>query len=283
MIVFDRVTKFFPTRNGRKYILRDVSLTLPTGTNVGVIGPNGAGKTTLIRLICGVDLPNAGRIETSYFLSWPMGIAGGLQPTMSGRENARFVCRILGVPEDEIGGKLAFVRQFAEIGDDFELPVRTYSSGMRSRLNFAVSMAFDFDCYIVDELTAVGDQRFRQKSREVFAEKRGKACFVKVSHNMKEIREECDSVIFLNGGNLYFFPDASEGIAQYQAVVKGEEPVTLAQHLAASPPRPPGRQADWVNRLVSKVSLRRGPHRRIPPPAPSRRQIRQQEGGPRQV
>ncbi len=105
MIVFNNVTKFFPTRNGRKYILRDTSFTLKTGENIGVVGPNGAGKTTLMRLICGVDIPNAGRIETTYFLSWPMGIAGGLQGVMSGRENARFVCRILGEPEHRINEK----------------------------------------------------------------------------------------------------------------------------------------------------------------------------------
>ena len=114
MIVFDQVTKYFPTKTGRKFIIQDVSLALPTGINVGVIGPNGAGKTTLMRLICGVDLPNAGRIATSYFLSWPMGIAGGLQPTMSGLENARFVCRILGVPASDTGGIAAGLTSVGE-------------------------------------------------------------------------------------------------------------------------------------------------------------------------
>ena len=267
MITCDRVTKYFPARTGRKYILRDVSLRLPTGANVGVIGPNGAGKTTLMRLICGVDLPNSGHIKTSYFLSWPMGIAGGLQPAMSGLENARFVCRILGVPESRIGEKLAYIQEFAEIGDDFLMPVRTYSSGMRSRLNFAVSMAFEFDCYVVDELTAVGDQRFREKSRRVFEEKRGNACFVKVSHNLREISEECDSVIFLTGGNLYYFPDAVEGVWHYREALKGDAPETLARHLAVRPGRPPEQRSGFARRLVSGMGFGKRPRRRIPPPA----------------
>ena len=142
---------------------------------------NGAGKSTLMRLLAGVDIPNKGTIERSGSISWPMGLASGMQLLMSGRENARFACRIQGVPSDQMDDRLAFIRKFSEIGKYFEMPVRTYSSGMRARLNFAIAMAFDFDFYIIDELTAVGDQAFRQKSRTVFEEKRKTCGFIKVS------------------------------------------------------------------------------------------------------
>lgn len=250
MIVFNNVTKYFPTKNGRKYILRDVSFTLKTGENVGVIGPNGAGKTTMMRLICGVDIPNSGRIDTTYFLSWPMGIAGGLQGGMSGRENAKFVCRILGEHEDQIAEKLKFIQDFAEIGNDFELPVRNYSSGMRARLNFAISMGFDFDCYVVDELTAVGDQKFREKSAKFFKDKREEACFIKVSHNLKELEDECDSALFLMDGNLYYFPEVMDGINSYKAVIKGDTPPDLKEYLVNKPPKGSEPNKDWFAALA---------------------------------
>ncbi|MEM8687715.1 MAG: ABC transporter ATP-binding protein [Pseudomonadota bacterium] len=251
MIVFDNVTKYFPTKHGRKYILQDVSLTLRTGENVGVIGPNGAGKTTMMRLICGVDIPNAGRIDTSYFLSWPMGLAGGLQGAMSGRENAKFVCRILGEPEDQLAEKLAFIQDFAEIGSDFDLPVQNYSTGMRARLNFAISMGFKFDCYVVDELTAVGDQRFREKSAKFFKDKRDEACFIKVSHNLKELEEECDSALFIMGGKLYYFPNIREGIQSYKDVLTGNPPPCLDDHLVSKRERASGSGKSWLGSLAS--------------------------------
>ncbi len=251
MIVFDNVTKYFPTKHGRKYILRDVSLTLKTGENVGVIGPNGAGKTTMMRLICGVDIPNAGRIDTTYFLSWPMGLAGGLQGAMSGRENAKFVCRILGEPEDRLAEKLAFIQDFAEIGSDFDLPVQNYSNGMRARLNFAISMGFKFDCYVVDELTAVGDQRFREKSAKFFKDKRDEACFIKVSHNLKELEDECDSALFIMDGKLYYFPEIREGIQSYKDVLNGSTPPTLNTHLVSKRQHVSGSGKSWLGALAS--------------------------------
>lgn len=256
MIVFKNVTKFFPTKNGRKYILRDVSFALKTGENIGVVGPNGAGKTTLMRLICGVDIPNSGRIETTYFLSWPMGVAGGLQGTMSGRENARFVCRILGESEDTIAEKLQYIQDFAEIGNDFDLPVKNYSSGMRSRLQFAISMGFKFDCYVVDELTAVGDQNFRTKSAKVFRDKRNEACFIKVSHNLRELKDECDSALFLNKGMLYYFPDINQGIECYKEVIKGKTPSYLDEYSTASPKNEDDSK-DWFRMLFPVGGLGR--------------------------
>lgn len=262
MIAFRNVTKFFPTKNGRKYILRDASFTLKTGENVGVIGSNGAGKSTLMRLICGVDVPNSGSIDTTYRLSWPMGLAGGLQDTMSGRENAKFVCRILGEPEDRVAEKLSFIQDFAEIGSDFELPVRTYSSGMKARLNFAISMGFTFDCYVVDELTAVGDQRFREKSAQAFKERRDQACFIKVSHNLKELEDECDSALLLMNSKLYHFPEVAHGIQCYQAVMKGQTPADMEAYLITQPADHPKAERSWFGAFFKKSA------QMSPPPLP---------------
>ena len=219
MIRLDKVSKYFVTRSGRKHILRNVSLDIPRGLNVGLLGRNGVGKSTFMRLLAGVDTPNSGTISTSYNMSWPMGLAQGLQVTMTGRENARFVCRILGTPHDEVVEKLKFIEAFSEIGDYFDMQVRTYSSGMRARLNFAISMAFDFDCYLIDELTSVGDKGFREKSRQALVEKKGRSSFIKISHNLGELKAECDSGIILESGQLFFFQDVSEAVRCYDKYI----------------------------------------------------------------
>lgn len=220
MIRFHGVSKYFPTKRGRHYVVRDASLEIPDHVNVGVLGRNGAGKTTLMRLVAGVDIPNRGRIERHGRLSWPMGIAQGMQGAMTGRENARFVCRIQGIARDAIPEKLDFVRGFAELGDYFDMPVSTYSSGMRARLNFAVSMVVDFDCYIIDELTAVGDLAFAQKSRKMFKDRRDRASFIKVSHNLKELASDCDAGLLLDRGTLTYFADIAEAIAAYRTLAR---------------------------------------------------------------
>jgi len=219
MIHLDQVSKYFVTGRGRKHVLRDVSLEIPGGINIGVLGRNGAGKSTFMRLLAGVDTPNSGTISTSYNMSWPMGLAQGLQAAMSGRENARFVCRILGTPRDEVAEKLAFIEAFAEIGDYFDMQVKTFSSGMRARLNFAISMAFEFDCYLIDELTAVGDKGFREKSRKALIDKKGRSNFIKISHNLGELNTECDSGIILEHGQLFYFEEISEAIRCYNEYV----------------------------------------------------------------
>ncbi len=222
MIRLQNVYKYYPTKRGLHYVLHDASLEIPTGVNVAVVGRNGAGKSTLMRLLAGVDLPNSGHISTTYRMSWPLGLAGGISKTMTGRESTLFVCRIMGTPPAEIPEKLRFVEEFTELGKYFEMPVHTYSSGMRSRLKFATSMIFDFDCYIIDELTAVGDESFKEKARSLFREKRDSANFIKVTHNTQEVREECDAVIMLERGKLYYFDDVDEGLDTYRAVIRGE-------------------------------------------------------------
>jgi capsular polysaccharide transport system ATP-binding protein len=217
MIRLEGVTKFFITHLGRHYVFRDVSFTIPDGMKVGVLGPNGAGKTTLVRLLSGVDTPSRGRIVRTGRISWPLGLTSGTQKAMTGAQNARFVSRVQGVTGQAIERNVDFVREFSELGDFFDMPVSTYSSGMRSRLNFALAMSFDFDTYIIDELSATGDKRFKQKSREFFANKRRTAGLVKVSHDLQELREECETGIVVGGGELYFFDDIEAAAAYYEA------------------------------------------------------------------
>jgi capsular polysaccharide transport system ATP-binding protein len=219
MIWVENLTKYYPTRSGRHYVIRDATFMIPFGAKVGVIGRNGAGKSTLLRLISGIDMPNRGRVVREGHISWPMGLASGLQPMMSGRENARFACRIQGLGFDDIPPVLERIREFADIGKYFDMPVNSYSSGMRARINFAITMAFDFDCYIVDELTAVGDELFQKKSREVFAEKRRSAGLIMVSHALGNLMEECQSGLFLHEGEVRLFEDIQEAVEVYRATV----------------------------------------------------------------
>ena len=216
MIELFDVSKYYPTPNGRHYVLKNASVVIPDGAQVGVLGPNGAGKSTLMRLLAGVDMPNEGTIKRTGSISWPMGLASSMQGSLTGRENARFACRLQGVRRVEMEDMVEGVKAFSEIGDYFEMPVRTYSSGMRARLNFAIAMAFTFDCYIIDELTAVGDKNFRIKSAQVFKEKRKTASFIKVSHSLSELRSECNMGLVLNKGSVKLYDSIEEAIEIYE-------------------------------------------------------------------
>ena len=216
MIRMENVTKFYASPKGRKYVLRDVSLEFPSMCNIGILGRNGMGKSTLLRLLGGIDYPNRGHIHIDGSISWPMGLQGGMQGSLSGRDNARFVCRIFGDNEQEVERKIGFILEFSELGDYFDMPVKTYSSGMRARLSFATSMAFDFDIYLMDEITAVGDQRFKEKSRAALQEKKDKAKIIKVSHNMQELIRDCDVGIYLEDGKMQIFDDIEAAVAAYR-------------------------------------------------------------------
>lgn len=221
MIHMQNVTKFYATPHGRKYVLRDVTFKFPEKCNIAILGRNGTGKSTLLRLLGGIDYPNAGKINCPGRISWPMGLQGGLQGSLSGRDNARFVCRIYGDNEGEVDRKVEFIHEFSELDDYFNMPVKTYSSGMRSRLSFAMSMAFEFDIYLLDEITSVGDQRFREKSRETLESKKGKANFIKVSHNMNELKRECDIGVLLENSQLSVYEDINEAVSIYQKGLNG--------------------------------------------------------------
>jgi capsular polysaccharide transport system ATP-binding protein len=220
MIELRNLTKSFPTRNGRKYVFRDLSLKLPTGSGVGLIGRNGAGKSTLLSLLGGMDVPDHGEVITDQSISWPVALSGGLQSSLSARDNIRFVCRVFGATGPDMREKIKFVEDFAEIGDYFDLPMRTYSPGMRSRVAFGLSMAFDFDYYLIDEVMAVGDPGFRNKAAVLFKEKLAKAGVILVSNNHKDIKELCSTVVFLHNGKATVYDDVDEGIAAFQEVIK---------------------------------------------------------------
>jgi capsular polysaccharide transport system ATP-binding protein len=213
----DQVCKSYLTLRGRRAVLRNLTLEIPSDVNVGLIGRNGAGKSTLMRLLSAVDLPDSGKITTRGSLSWPVGLSGGMQPTMSGRENVKFVCRIHGLRGAQMREKLTYVQDFAQIGDYFNQPVSTYSSGMRARLAFGTSMAFDFDYYLIDEILAVGDATFKAKSRQVFAERLQRSKVILVSHNMNLIRKMCNAVVVLEAGQATLYRDIEQGIATYEA------------------------------------------------------------------
>jgi len=209
------ITKSYLTPKGRRYVFRDLTLKIPAGKNIGLIGRNGAGKSTLVRLLGGADVPDSGTIATDKSISWPVGLSGGFQGSMTGRENIKFVSRVYGAVGDAMRQKVAYVQDFAEIGSWIDEPVKTYSSGMRSRLAFGLSMAFDFDYYLIDEVMSVGDAQFKRKCADVFEERLQKSKVVLVSHNMPEIKKLCDVVLLVRDGGVQIYDDVDEGIKTY--------------------------------------------------------------------
>ncbi len=188
MIKIENLTKSYRTPTGRHYVFKDLNLEIPSGKSVAFIGRNGAGKSTLLRMIGGIDRPDSGKIITNKTISWPVGLAGGFQGSLTGRENVKFVARLY-AKQEELKEKIEFVEEFAELGKYFDMPIKTYSSGMRSRLGFGLSMAFKFDYYIVDEVTAVGDARFKEKCAQLFKERHKESSFLMVSHSLNSLKE----------------------------------------------------------------------------------------------
>jgi len=209
------LTKSYLTPKGRRHVFRDLSLKIPAGKNIGLIGRNGAGKSTLMRLLGGADVPDSGTIVTDKSVSWPVGLSGGFQGSMTGRENIKFVSRVYGAVGDAMRQKVSYVEDFAEIGSWIDEPVKTYSSGMRSRLAFGLSMAFDFDYYLIDEVISVGDAQFKRKCAEVFEARLQKSKVVLVSHSMPEIKKLCDVVLLVRDGGVQIYDDVDEGIKAY--------------------------------------------------------------------
>lgn len=215
MIIVDDVHKRYQTDHGPgKWVLQGVSFTIPPKLSVGLIGANGAGKSTLLRLVGGVDQPNKGRIERRCRVSWPMGFGGGLQGSLTGRQNAKFVCRIHGHDAD-IPDRLAYIQDFAAIGEAFDEPIKTYSSGMKSRLQFALSLAFDFDVYISDEVTATGDAAFKKKAVDAFKNLADHASLIMVSHDEGTLRQFCTAGIWIHEGKAHWFDQIDDALKAY--------------------------------------------------------------------
>ncbi len=218
MIRLENVTKYFDIKGGRKYLLSDVTLTIPDNINVGILGRNGAGKSTLLRMLGGIDFPNHGRIVADVDFSWPLGLSGGFQGSLTGKENAQFIGRVYSRTDDQLKATLRFVLEFSELGPYFDMPVKTYSSGMKSRLAFAISLAFDFDYYLIDETLAVGDAIFKKKCEAALNDLKRRRNILMVSHIMPMLKQMCDSGIVLENGGLSYFEDINDAILCYQSL-----------------------------------------------------------------
>jgi capsular polysaccharide transport system ATP-binding protein len=215
MIVCEKVTKSYPMGRGRKHVLRGLDLQINPGEHVGFLGRNGAGKTTLIKLIGGVEMPTSGKVRRHMSVSWPLGFGGGFQGSLTGYDNARFIARIYGHEYREIR---EFVEDFTELGPQLKMPVKTYSSGMKARLAFALSLAIEFDCYLIDEVIMVGDQNFHRKCHYELFEKRGDRTLIFASHSAELIREFCDRALVLDQGLATIYPDVNEALDVYAAL-----------------------------------------------------------------
>ena len=213
MIWIENLTKIYYTDGRRNTVADRMNAVFPTGASVGLLGRNGAGKSTLLRMIAGTALPTSGRILSDGTISWPVGFAGSFHPELTGAQNVRFVARIYGVDTDEL---VAYVADFAELGDKFYLPFGTYSSGMRSRLAMGCSMGIRFDTYLVDEVTSVGDAEFRDKSQRVFADRMRDSSAIVVSHSMPMIRRLCKMGAVLDRGQLTVFDRIDDAIAYHE-------------------------------------------------------------------
>ena len=214
MIDLKNVWKSYLINRTRKQILQDFTFSFPPDRNVAILGPNGAGKSTLLRIVAGAEQPDWGTVTRHGRISWPLGFSGGFNANMSGIENVRFVARVYGADVQEVTD---YVEDFTELGRSLKLPIKTYSSGMKARLAFGMSMAIDFDCYLIDETTAVGDETFKKKSREVFRNKLKHSRIIMVSHSMSEIREICDAAIYISKKKQFYFDNIEDAIVYYKA------------------------------------------------------------------
>ncbi|MCV9998859.1 ABC transporter ATP-binding protein [Pararhizobium sp. YC-54] len=209
MIRLEQATKFARTKGIKKPIIDRASLVLQRGKSIGLLGRNGAGKSTLLRLIAGTIRLDSGRIIRKGKISWPLGFQGSFQGTMTGEQNVRFVARIYGVDTREL---IAYVEDFADLGPFFKAPVGTYSSGMKARLAFGLSMGVNFDYYLVDEITAVGDTNFKKKCQVVFESRLQDSDVIMVSHSTSTIRDYCDCGVVMENGKLTYYDDIEDAI-----------------------------------------------------------------------
>lgn len=209
MIRFENLTKGFEVNGQRKLVIDDLTLTIETGRSLALLGRNGAGKSTLMSIIAGNMRPDAGQVVSDGTISWPIGQTGSVHPQMTGAQNARFLARVYGVDTTEL---TAFVEDFAQLGDHFHMPVRTYSAGMRARLSFGLSMGIKFDIYLIDEVTSAGDAAFRARSAALFHERMASSDAIMVNHNLAELREFCSAALLLEHGKLSYFEDLDEAI-----------------------------------------------------------------------
>ncbi len=220
MIELQHLTKAYYYRGQPKYIAKDINVIFPTNARVGLMGRNGAGKSTLLSIIAGSLNPNQGRVKVTGSISWPIGLQGCIHPELTGAQNVKFIARIYGIDTEEL---MDFVADFAELGMNFHEPVRNYSSGMKARLNFGMSMGIKFDTYLIDEVSAVGDAGFKKKSKMVFDDRVLKSGAIVVSHSDKMIRSMCTAGAVLENGQLTYYDDVDEAIEQHNRNTLGDD------------------------------------------------------------
>lgn len=216
MIRLEHLTKSYPLNKGRHYVFKDLTFEFPDDCSIGLMGRNGAGKSTLMRILGGMDMPDKGRVITDKKISFPIGIGTHFQSSLSSRDNIKFLARVYGYKGDALKEKIAFVEDFAEIGKFFDEPSGILSSGMKSRVLFGMSMAFDFDYYLIDEAGAVGDPAFKKKSEALYQEKLSTSKVILVSHSVSEIKKWCHKIIYIQDGVAKVYDDVDEGIKAYQ-------------------------------------------------------------------
>jgi len=225
VISLHRVTKAYATPSGRRVVLHDTSLDFAEDHNFGILGANGAGKSTLIRLLAGSEMPDRGRIKRDVRVSFPLGFGGTFHPALSGRENVAFLARIYGAA---VPHTIRFVDDFAELREYLDMPVHSYSAGMRARLAFGVCLAIDFDLYLIDEVTEIGDERFRRRCAAAFRERLRHADIIIATHNAHTIRQYCDRAALLAGGRLQLFDDVALALQAYRRTLSPQAPMTAA-------------------------------------------------------
>lgn len=212
MIVCRDVTKSYSGHGGRKQVLKGVNLSVNHGERLALLGRNGAGKSTLLKLIGGVEMPTSGKIIRGMSVSWPLGFAGGFQGSLTGYDNTRFISRIY---QKDIAEVRDFVEDFTGLGRQLKMPVKTYSSGMRARLAFALSLAIDFDCYLIDEVILVGDQDFQRKCHDEFFEKRSGKTMIIASHSTDFVKSFCNGAVIIHSGNSTVYDDVDLAVEKY--------------------------------------------------------------------
>lgn len=212
MISVKNVSKRYHTRSGWKTVLQDINFELKKGEKIGILGRNGSGKSTLIRLMSGVEPPTSGEIDRQMSISWPLAFSGAFQGSLTGMDNLRFISRIYGT---DLEYMQHFTEEFSELGDYLYEPVKKYSSGMKARLAFAISLSVEFDCYLIDEVIAVGDNRFTAKCKYELFEKRKDRSIILVSHSLAAIKEYCDNAMVLDNGIMHKFENMDQAYQFY--------------------------------------------------------------------
>jgi capsular polysaccharide transport system ATP-binding protein len=207
MIAFENVTKAYHIRKFHKHVFTDLNFEIQKGESIGICGANGAGKSTLMRMIAGVEYPTSGKVRRSMSTSWPIGYASCFLPSLTGADNSRFIARIYDQDEQAV---IDFVEDFAQLGAYLYQPVGTYSAGMNARLAFGISLAIDFECYLVDEVTGAGDERFRIRCEEALLHRRDTATLIMISHDPGTLRQYCRRGAVVYGGSLVFYDSIDE-------------------------------------------------------------------------